>query len=123
MFIKPIPPIMLPNTVQYVPLISNDRYGNTWDDSHPVTITHVRVDDVSQIRFSNRSETIDFTSMLYIDTYTSNQVVNGVEQDLAIVPKEKDHIIFNGLTYQIDKVIVLQTERGVHHYECQLNRV
>lgn len=123
MLIKPIPPIMLPNTVTYISYTGTDRYGDTWDEANSQTITHVRVDDVSQIRFSNRNETVDFTSMLYIDAKTSNEVVNGIEQDLTIVPKEKDHIIFNGLTYQIDKVIVLQTDRGVHHYECQLNRV
>lgn len=114
---------MLPNTVQYVAYTGSDRYEDTWSNT-PVTLVHVRIDDSSQIKFSNRSETTDFTSMLYIDTKTTNQLDStGVETDLAIVPKEKDHIIFNGFTYQIDKVIVLQTDRGVHHYECQLNRV
>lgn len=123
MFVKPIPPILLPNTVQYIPYLGSERYGPTWDDANPITLNHVRLDDVSQIKFSNRSETIDFTAMLYIDVQTTNQVTNGVSQSLTIVPKEKDHIIYNGLTYQIDKVIVLQTDSGVHHYECQLNRV
>lgn len=129
MLIKPIPPIMLPNTVTYIAYTGSDRYGDTWDEANPKTITHVRVDDVSQVRYPNSNynssgETNEFQSMLYIDTKTSNQLdTNGVEQDLSIIPKEKDHVIFNGLTYQIDKVIVLQTDRGVHHYECQLNRV
>lgn len=117
---------MLPNTVQYVAYAGSDRYGDTWSDT-PVTLVHVRVDDSSQIKFSNRSETTDFTSMLYIDTKTTNQLdSSGVDQDLSIVPKQKDHIIYpvgGTATYQIDKVIVLQTDRGVHHYECQLNRV
>ncbi|EST11260.1 putative minor capsid protein [Sporolactobacillus laevolacticus] len=123
MLIQPIPPILLPNMVQYVAYTGSERYDDTWDDTNPVTIVHVRVDDSSQIKFSNKAETTDFTSMLYIDTKTSNEVISGVERDLSIVPKQKDHIVFNDLTYQIDKVIVLQTDRGVHHYECQLNRV
>jgi hypothetical protein len=123
MLIQPIPPILLPNTIQYVAYTGSERYDDTWDEDNPVTIMHVRVDDSSQFKPSRLVEVNDFDSMLYVDTKTSNEVIGGVEQDLSIVPKEKDHVMFNDRTYQIDKVIVLQTDRGIHHYECQLNRV
>lgn len=123
MLIKPIPPIMLPNTVQYIAYTGSDRYGDTWSDV-PVNLIHVRIDDSSQFKPQRLTEVVDFDSMLYIDTKTTNQLdSSGSEIDLAIIPKQKDHVVFNGLTYQIDKVIVLRTDRGVHHYECQLNRV
>lgn len=118
-FIRPIPPIMMPHTVQLHSYNGSARYGDSYAD--PVTITHVRVVPKSQLKFGANAETIDFISMLYIDVNTSNQVVNGIEQDLKIVPKEKDKVTYDGKDYIISNANELLAGNEVHHYECELN--
>ncbi|MCR2847676.1 hypothetical protein I6J17_07970 [Heyndrickxia coagulans] len=124
-FVRPIPPIMMPHTVQLQSYSGSSRYGESYAD--PVTITHVRVVPKSQLKtqltFGFNAETIDFASMLFIDVSTSKQITDGAEQDLKIVPKEKDKVIFKGKEYVIQSADELLAGDKVHHYECGLNGV
>lgn len=124
MLIQPIPLILMPHTVQLSAYDSEKpgRYGSNYDD--PITIQHVRVDDVSAIKFSKYAAQVDYQSMLYIDCITSNQLdVDGNEVDLAIVPHEQDKITLSEKDYKITKVNACQATGTVHHYECEMNAI
>lgn len=122
MFIRPIPRIMMPDTIQYSALGADTRYGNTYGT--PITIRYCRLIPKSQLKFSQQAETIDFSDMLFIDPRTSRQDLNGADVTLTITPKEKDKITLNGIDYMVINANALYVDNGtLHHYECTLNRM
>lgn len=123
MFIRPIPRIMMPDTIQYSQLGADSRYGNTY--SAPITIKYCRIVPKSQLKFSQQAEQVDFNSMLFIDPHTSKQLgANDSELDITIEPKEKDKVTLNGQDYEIVNANPYYINSGVlHHYECTLNRM
>lgn len=123
MLIRPIPPVLLPNKVDYSTLSGGGRYGDIYDE--PISLVNVRVVPKSQLKYASTNETLDFNSILYIDPHTSKQLdANGNKVDIAINPKEKDKITFDGVTYIIVNANELLVDANkIHHWECTLNRM
>lgn len=110
------------DTIQYSALGADSRYGNTYDT--PITIRYCRLIPKSQLKFSQQTETVEFSDMLFIDPHTSRQDLNGADATLTITPKEKDKITLNGINFMIINANPYYVDNGVlHHYECQLNRM
>jgi hypothetical protein len=108
--VRPISRRLLGDTIQYAAYESAGRHGG--DYAGEITVTHTRIVASEQLSVSARQRFGDATAVLVVDTRNSSPV---------IVPKAKDRIEHNGITYIVDKVLAAKDfGTHVHHYEASL---
>lgn len=108
--VKPIPQKLLPDTVTYEEYDGNERWGDDWKP--PVTLLHVRFQEMSTLSISNIREQREFKSLLFFDVVNSR--FSG-----SFEFKEKSKVTFNGQSYVVNKVNPIHAFK-LHHYEVEL---
>ena len=108
--IRPIPVHLLPDSVTYEEYEGSERWGDNWKS--PITLSNVRVQEVSSLTLSNIREQRQFTSLLFFDAVTS-------KADAPFVFVEKSKVTYNGQSYVVNKVNEVKAFT-LHHYELEL---
>ena len=109
--IRPISRRLLPHTIQYEKYIGDDGWGSGGYEE-AIEINRVRVEPKSSIRRNNTNEQVEGDYILVIDALNSNPYVE---------PKEKDKITFNGKKLEVkeSKVFYAFSDKP-HHLEVGL---
>ena len=108
--VKPIPIHLLPDTVTYEEYEGSERWGDTW--TAPVTLSNVRVEDMSSLTMSNIREQREFKALLFFDVVIS-------KSDIPFAFIEKSKVTHNGVEYVVNKVTPVRAFK-LHHFEVEL---
>lgn len=112
MVVKPIPKHVLIHTVTYEEWQEGDGINTESGFKAPVTLSNVRIQQLSNIKRSSTSETLLYDAMLFYDVTNS-------DSDKTFEFVEKSRVTFNSKTMIVEKVNpVVAIE--LHHYEIGL---
>jgi hypothetical protein len=111
MIVKPIPKILLPNSVSYQEYIPDTGEGATWNTA--VTLSDVKIDEQKQFRRNSNGAEIVGNAMLYYDYVNSS--------GLTDKPTNESKVIYDGKTYFVVDTDILRANSDTpHHYEILL---
>lgn len=112
MIVNPIPKHVLIHTVTYEEWQDGDGISTDGGFQAPVTLSNVRVQELSNIRKSTNSEQLLYDAMLFFDVINSSS--SGPFEF-----KEKSKVTFNGKSMVIEKINPVEA-LTLHHYEIGL---
>jgi hypothetical protein len=112
MVVKPIPVHLLPDTVQYEEFQEGDGISSSDGYKAPVTLEHVRVQYLSNIKRNTNSEELLYEAMLFYDVINSDP-----SGPFEFIQKSK--VTFDGKTMIVEKVNPVVAIK-LHHYEIGL---
>jgi hypothetical protein len=107
---KPIRKSLLVHEIGYQEYDGNDRLGETYKPS--INVSLVRVEPKRSVVVNTNNESIVSNTLLFIDAYHTAP---------RIVPKEKSKVVFEGVSYIVQKVNTFYAgSNRVHHWEAIL---
>lgn len=109
--VRPIPRKLLPDTVIYREFDEDSRYGEIFKE--PVTLSFVRVEELTARQLSSLSDDVKHTHKLFYDAVTSEST-----GPFQFLPKSK--VMYEGLELTIQKSISLKSFNTIHHWEVDL---
>lgn len=114
--VKPIPKTLLPDTVQFAEYVAESGFvnGSFVEEGHkaPVTLSFVRVEELTSKQISSLSDEQRHTHKLYYDVVSS-------ESDGTFEFTVDSEVTYNGKKLVVQKVNPVKAFT-LHHYELEL---